>query len=134
MLGVIRHGDADLFVAKGVCQLAGMVPAVGGVGFGGELYGVPVAEGVAEAGAVQGHGGALMNVVGVGVLAIWKAWCFRGPSSAPTGRGLMFLFRVVGLACAGCRWTVRNSVGFGLHGGRCPNGCIVINRKIPGCC
>lgn len=57
VLGVIRHGDADLFVAKGVCQLAGMVPAVGGVGFGGEFYGVTAAEGVAEAGSVEGHGG-----------------------------------------------------------------------------
>ena len=90
MLGVIRHGDTHLFVAEGVCQLAGMGPAVGGVGFGGELYGVAAAESVAEAGAVQGHGGALVNVEGVGVLAIWEAWCFRGPSSAPTERGDVF--------------------------------------------
>ena len=61
MLGVIRHGDTNLFVAEGVCQLAGMVPAVGGVGFGGEFYGVSAAEGVAEAGAVKGHGWALVN-------------------------------------------------------------------------
>lgn len=38
-----------------------MVPAVGGVGLGGEFYGVSVAEGVAEAGAVKGHGWALVN-------------------------------------------------------------------------
>ena len=61
MLGVIRHGDADLFVAEGIRQLAGMVPAVGGVGFGGELYGVAAAEGVAEAGSVEGHGWALVS-------------------------------------------------------------------------
>ena len=65
MLWVIRHGDADLLVAEGIGQLAGMVPAVGWVGFGGELYGVSAAEGVAETGAVQGHGWTLVNVVGV---------------------------------------------------------------------
>ena len=57
MLGVIGYGYADVFVAEGVCQLARMLPAVGGVGFGGELYGVAAAEGVAEAGSVEGHGG-----------------------------------------------------------------------------
>jgi hypothetical protein len=66
VLGVIGHGDADLFVAEGIGQLAGMVPAVGGVGLGGELYGVSAAERVAEAGSVEGHGWALVDVVGVG--------------------------------------------------------------------
>ena len=51
-VGIIGHRDADVFVAEGVGQLAGMVPAVGGVGFGGEFYGVSAAEGVAEAGAI----------------------------------------------------------------------------------
>jgi len=68
VLGVIGHGDADLFVAEGIGQLAGKVPAVGGVGFGGDFYGVSAAEGVAEAGAIQGHGWALVNVEGVGVV------------------------------------------------------------------
>ncbi|MCK5920466.1 MAG: hypothetical protein KAG66_05965 [Methylococcales bacterium] len=101
-MGVIRHGDTNLFVAEGVCQLAGMVPAVGGVGFGGELYGVPAAEGVAEAGAVQGHGWTLVNVAGV----VCRPFGKRGAFAARVPllqRGLMFLLRVVGLACAGCR-------------------------------
>lgn len=102
MLWVIGHGDADLFVAEGVCQLTGMGPAVGRVGFGGEFYGVSVAEGVAEAGAVKGHGWALVNG--------WVLVC--GPFGRPGAfaaqvpllqGGAMFLLRVVALACAECR-------------------------------
>lgn len=126
MLGVIGYGDADLFVAEGVCQLAGMVPAVSGVGFGGELYGVAAAEGVAEAGSVEGHGGPWCVLFDV--LVVWWALYFGGPSPVPCilhrGRGLLAAepackvnrggslaskllqvegLRVVALACVGCR-------------------------------
>ena len=125
-MGVIGHGDADLFVAEGVCQLAGMVPAVGGVGFGGEFYGVSAAEGVAEAGAVERRGGPWCVLFDV--LVVWWALYFGVPSPVPCilhrGRGLLAAelackvnrggslaskllqvegLRVVALACVGCR-------------------------------
>ena len=76
MLGVIGHGDADLFVAEGIGQLAGKVPAVGGVG----------------------------NVEGVGVVGRHlESVVLSRPKLRSYREWPEVFLRVVGLAWGGCR-------------------------------
>lgn len=102
MLGIICYGDANVFIAEGIGQLDCIFPAFGRVGGGGELYGVSVAEGVAEAGAVQGHGWALVNGWVLVCGPFGKPGAFAAQVPLLQG-GAMFLLRVVALACVGCR-------------------------------
>jgi len=99
---MIRHGNPRLLIAECISQFTGMLPAVGGVGFGGEFYGISAAEGVAEAGAVQGHGWALVNGWVLVCGPFGKPGAFAAQVPLLQG-GAMFLLRVVALACVGCR-------------------------------